>query len=660
MKKVKFTFLATMVLALVLTGCQGISAPEFKESSTAARAAATESSKRVVGYFCEWGIYAAHDSYYATSIPADKLTHINYAFIGLNESNQSVEIYDPWASTDIVYPGDSWDTEYKGNLGQLRKLKKQYPHLKVLISVGGWTKGHGFHAAAATSSTRARAASNLVKFVVDYGLDGIDIDWEYPGVHRNKDPGDEYDKGCPGGIEDKKNFTYFLKAIREELDKQGAKDGKYYELTAAIGIGYDKIAVTEPGEYSKYLDAINLMAYDMHGAFESTVGHQAPLYANPNCKVYDAEMQEKYNIDWSVKKFISEGVPASKIVIGLPFYSRGWNNVSGGYDFDGDGVSDGMFGKGGSTLAGKWGVGGQSPYFAMKELEKTSGWVKYRDNITKACWLYNRSKKELYTYDDADTIKIKCDYINQNNLGGAMYWEIDGDDWKNGYDLVNIIHESVLNGVVFEENPDIGGSGSGGTPVDPEIPETPVIPEIPETPAATGIPGTPAIEQTTWNGEATFGIKMNMWWGNNGTLAELYENGVLIDSKTFTDNTPSAQSYTFTLSNKANGIYSYKVKLSNSSGSSTSNTVKYTVTKGDAAGDIVVVPEEPEIPEEPEEPETPEIPENPSSAEWGTYVSYTAGDVVSYKGSSYVCLVTHVSYSDTWNPKDAPTLWSKK
>ena len=92
MKKVKFTFLATMVLALVLTGCQGISAPEFKESSTAARAAATESSKRVVGYFCEWGIYAAHDSYYATSIPADKLTHINYAFIGLNESNQSVEI----------------------------------------------------------------------------------------------------------------------------------------------------------------------------------------------------------------------------------------------------------------------------------------------------------------------------------------------------------------------------------------------------------------------------------------------------------------------------------------------------------------------------------------------------------------------------------------
>ena len=89
--------------------------------------------------------------------------------------------------------------------------------------------------------------------------------------------------------------------------------------------------------------------------------------------LFTPEMREKYNIDWAVKKFISEGVPASKIVVGLPFYSRGWNNVSGGLDFDGDGVGDGMFGTGGSTLSGKWGVGGQSPYFAVKALE-----AKYR------------------------------------------------------------------------------------------------------------------------------------------------------------------------------------------------------------------------------------------------------------------------------------------
>ena len=160
MNKTK-TILAAMAMALAFTSCKGIVSSDLSEGSRSARAAASaSSSKRVVGYFCEWGIYGAHDNYYATSIPANKLTHINYAFVGLDPSSQAVQIFDPWATTDIVYPGDKWDTQYKGNLGQLRKLKEQYPHLKVLISVGGWTKSNGFHAAAANATTRARAAEN--------------------------------------------------------------------------------------------------------------------------------------------------------------------------------------------------------------------------------------------------------------------------------------------------------------------------------------------------------------------------------------------------------------------------------------------------------------------------------------------------------------------
>ena len=686
MKKVKTALLAASALAMLLTGCQNalnsdasfstdavntsaVSRAAVSSANTTVSSAGT--SKRVVGYFCEWGIYGAHDNYYATSIPANKLTHINYAFVGLDPSSQAVQIFDPWATTDIVYPGDKWDTEYKGNLGQLRKLKEQYPHLKVLISVGGWTKSNGFHAAASTSATRARAAENLKNFVVQYGLDGVDIDWEYPGVDRPKDPNDEYDFGAPGGIEDKENFTLFLKSIREALDAQGKKDGKYYELTAAIGVGYDKIAVTNPGEYSKYLDALNLMTYDMHGAFESNTGHQAPLYANMNCGIYSDDVREKYNIDWAVKKFISEGVPANKIVVGVPFYSRGWNNVSGGLDFDGDGVSDGMFGTGGSTLSGKWGVGGQSPYFAIKALENQSGWKKYRDEVSKACWLYNRGTKELYTYDDQETIKTKCDYINEMGLGGAMYWELDGDDWKNGYDLVNIIYDSVLQGIDF--GTDTGSGNNGGQPVNPgnndnpgntqpdnpgtNVPDNPST-EVPSGSKATGVPGAPSIEQTKWNGDADFGLRMNMWWGNNGTLAELIENGKVIASVTFEDNSPSAQSYTFNISGKANGTYAYQVKLTNSFGSTVSNTVNYTVSQGSQGGTVIVTPEPEPQPENPGNTQ-PEIPETPSGDAWVLNGSYSAGQIVTYNGASYKALVTHVAFSDTWNPQAAPALWER-
>ena len=609
MKKVNAVLAAAAIgFAALFSACKAaeaeVQASKSVASSVSVQSASSSSSgevsktgknaKRVTGYFCEWGIYGAHGNYFPQHIPYEKLTHINYAFVGLNPSTQAVDIYDSWATSEIVNDGEKWDTEYKGCLGLLRKYKAKYPHVKVLVSVGGWTKSHGFHAAAATADSRERAAKNLVDFVVANGMDGVDIDWEYPGVNRDKDGNDQFDMGAPGGIEDKENFTLFLKAIRQALDAQGAKDGKYYELTAAIGVGYDKIAVTNPGEYSKYLDALNLMAYDMHGAFEATTGHQAPLYANPaHDNNPSAEIVEKYNIDWAVEEFLRQGVPASKIVIGLPFYSRGWNDVKGGWDVDGNGTPDGMFGTGGSSLAGTWGVGGQSPYYEVKALEGTSGWEKFRDPISKACWLYNRSKGELYTYDDIETIQTKCNYILDKDLGGAMYWELDGDTWKDGSnELINIIADAMFNGdvpAIDISKPVVDPSDKPSQDGDKPSQDKPAdsgdvtVPEVTDGGKVTGKPGNISLEQTTWNGEATFGLRMNMWWGQNGTVLELLENGKTVQAVALTDNSPSAQSYTFTVENKANGTYEYQAKLTNKFGSSESTVVKYTVTKGSNA-----------------------------------------------------------------------------
>lgn len=857
-------------------------------SGSESRAVSATSGKRVVGYFCEWGIYAAHDQYYVTSIPFDKLTHINYAFVGLNPSTLAVEIYDPWATLEIVYPGEAWDTPYKGNLGMLQKMKLQYPNVKVLISVGGWTKSHGFHAAAATASSRATAAANLVAFMKQYGLDGVDIDWEYPGVDRPADTNDPYDKGSPGGSEDTVNFNLFLKAIRDKLDEQGAADGRHYELTAAVGVGYDKIAVTQPGVYTQYLDAVNLMTYDMHGGFETVIGHQAPLYANPY-DTHDQLVNERYNVDWAVNEFLRQGVSPSKIVLGVPFYSRGWNDVSGGWDADGNGTPDGMFGTGSGSLAGKWGVGGQSPYFTVKQLATQSGWEKFRDPYSKVPWLYNRAAKELYTFDDAVSIGAKMDYALAKGLGGAMYWELDGDDWKNGYDLVNVIADKMLTNVPADTNaPSVPGnlavpsvtqssvnlawsastdnvgvagytvawSASGQTggsktvtgtatavtglaasatytfsvtaydaagnrsaaasvsaktsaPVtDTQAPAAPAglalvsathdglsvswnastdnigvagyevlvdgsvkasandtsatlsglaaataysvsvrafdaagnrsaasaavsmaTKPVEENGPATGVPGTPSLQQSTWNGEASFSLKMDMWWGNNGTRLELLENGVVVHAQTLIDKSPAAQSVTVAMVNKANGTYRYVARLTNRFGSATSNALSYTVTKGTGGntGDT-------QAPTAPANAAVSNVTASGATVSWnassddvgvtvydvswtgpsgsGTVFvtgtscalsglaastayavtvkakdaagnesaaasvslttasdggnagtgwvlngSYTAGQTVTYLGSPYKCLVTHVAYSETWNPQAAPTLW---
>ncbi len=209
-------------------------------------------------------------------------------------------------------------------------------------------------------------------------------------------------------------------------------------------------------------------------------------------------------------------------------------------------------------------------------------------------------------------------------IRGAMTWSINWDasnNWnfskKIGAKLkaMNEASGSTETPVIDPEDPVTPPEDPVTPPEDPVTPpEDPEIPEAGETVKATGIPGTPAIEQSKWNGDATFGIKMNMWWGNNGTLAKLYENGKEIQSTALTDNSPNAQSYVFNLTDKPNGTYAYVVKLTNKYGTVTSNTVNYTVTQGTASTQTpVVIPEDPVvIPEDPVViPEDPVVIEEP-------------------------------------------------
>jgi len=400
-----------------------------------------DSHKKIVGYFPEWGVYSAHNSYAPSDTPFNKLTHINYAFARI--INGEIAIFDDWAATGITF-GESWDSEYKGNLGQFKKLKKQYPDTSVLISVGGWTQSANFHEAALTQAARLKFAASCVAFVRQWDFDGVDIDWEFPTQVRQPDPVDNAgDTGTPrADANEKLTFTLLLKTLREELDKAGAEDGRYYQLTAAVGASVTTINNVETDKYHEYLDFVNIMTYDMHGAWESKTGHQSPLYTNPNI-----EDPFKLTINNAVKLMKEKGVPSSKIIIGSPYYSRGWKGVKN------DGNMAELPGLNASATGGANGIwdggraAGVNPFYHIKEnMENNGDFVKYRDEYTKMPYLYSESKGEMYTYEDEESIAVKAEYVNDNSLGGVIFWEVSADYPSKGSALTTVLFNRLLDG----------------------------------------------------------------------------------------------------------------------------------------------------------------------------------------------------------------------
>ncbi len=406
---------------------------------------APASPKNFIIYFPNWGTYGeAHKNFTVGNIPWDKVTVINHAFLEVNNEFK-LGFTDDWADLSIVYPHSEEDG-LKGHFGEYKYYKQLYPQVKLLASVGGWTRGHNFHAMALTAAGRQTFADSCVEFLDKYPFfDGIDLDWEYPGVHRDPDPGDKYDKGCPGGPEGTVNFTLLLKDLRETFDKNGLT-GKL--LTAAIPAGYDKLALQQPKEYHKYLDFINVMTYDFHGAADPVTGHLSPLYANPKDTAPQKPVNVKkyYNTDYAMKLLVKLGVPKGKLNVGSPWYSRGWKNV------DGNTGINGLFANANGGPVGNWddpdNPGGQNSYFRLKEMETLPGFVKYRDEKSGGSpWLYNAGTGEVYTYEDEVSLAKRCDYIKKKGFGGIIVWEITGDD--KDFTLTNLVYNKLIGSITI-------------------------------------------------------------------------------------------------------------------------------------------------------------------------------------------------------------------
>ncbi len=359
--------------------------------------------RRVIGYFVEWGVYDRN--YRVADIPAAQLTHVNYAFATITDGECAV--YDPWAALELR----------GGNFAQLVEIKAAYPHLKTLISVGGWTLSADFPEVAATAAGRGRFATSCVDFMLEYGFDGIDIDWEYPVTGGLTE----------GAAADTENFTLLLRAVRSELDSRAPAS----LLTIAAPAGSDKVDNLEPAGIAAEVDWINLMTYDFYGGWEPTTNLHNALYMPDGSTAVHAET---YNVDASVQRWLDEGVSADQLVVGVPLYGRGWGGVGS--------TDGGLFQAGRATSEGTWEAG----MFDYDDLvENYIGDTRYTRRLhpsARVPTLYSEETGLFISYEDPESLGEKLDLIDALGLGGVMTWELDGDSVE--HEMVAVMAERLI------------------------------------------------------------------------------------------------------------------------------------------------------------------------------------------------------------------------
>ena len=385
--------------------------------------------KNIIGYFVSWGIYAR--DYDVMDIPVEKINVINYAFANINPNLGIIELGDPYADIDKAYPGDCWDVGcLRGNFHQLQLLKEENPHLKTLISIGGWTWSTYFSDIALTIESREIFAQSCVDFMLEYGFDGIDLDWEYP-IEGGLD-GNHHDS------DDDIHLVALAQRLRELLNEQTTLDGYEYLLTIASSANPNYMDNLSLDSLVEYLDWINIMSYDFHGPWSGDgdpgTNFNSPLFAT-DADTSPEPYATNFNLAASVQNYIVRGVPREKLNAGLAFYGRAYGNVentNNGLYADYDGVAD----------DGTWEDGFYDYWDLSENYIDMVGYDRFWQDEAKVPWLYNTSTQIMISYDDEASIQAKAEYIISENLGGGMFWEFSGD--KDSH-LLNVINEVFNN-----------------------------------------------------------------------------------------------------------------------------------------------------------------------------------------------------------------------
>lgn len=315
----------------------------------------------------------------ADEIAANKLTRINYAFANIEGGR--------------IVNGFKNDDQ---NLATLVALKQQNSSLSVLVSVGGWEWSGNFSDMALNRASRGVFIESVTSYIERHQIDGLDIDWEYPGQAGSTQH---------FRPEDKINFTLLIKELRKRLNREQRRLHRPLYLTIAAGASSSYLAHTEMRKVQRYLDTVNLMAYDYYVPGEAT-GNHAPLFTDP-------DDPKQISAERSIREFEQAGVPAGKIVLGVPFYGHQWGEVAD--------VHHGLF------QPGKPLPKGYAPYSIISGTMLNDGFDRYWDQTSSVPYLYSATQGIFVSYEDAESLAIKSRFVIDQHLGGIMFWDYAGD-----------------------------------------------------------------------------------------------------------------------------------------------------------------------------------------------------------------------------------------
>ncbi|XP_043485682.1 chitotriosidase-1 [Polistes fuscatus] len=368
---------------------------------------------KIVCYFGSWSTYRPDaGKFEVENIDPNLCTHIIYTFVGISEEGE-VKVLDSWQDLPNDYG--------KNGFGRFIKLRQINPNVKAIIAIGGWNEGSTKYShVVANPALRAKFVTSVVNFLKKYDFDGFDVDWEYPNQRGGK-------------ADDKQNYVSLLKELREAFDKHG------YILSAAVGAAESSASQSYIiPEMSKHLHLINLMAYDLHGSWESTTGINAPLYPQKGITGNNA----KLTTDAAVQYWLDQGAPPEKLIVGVPFYGRSFS------------LQNAQNNKVGAPTTGPGMAGeytrepGMLGYNEICKRVQSGKWTVVYDEDQRVPYAY--SDNQWVGYDNPQSLKEKAEYIKAKGLGGAMLWSVETDDFQGAcgekYPLLKVLNNVLLNG----------------------------------------------------------------------------------------------------------------------------------------------------------------------------------------------------------------------
>jgi chitinase len=328
--------------------------------------------KIIMAYFTEWSIY--NRKYDINKIDGNKITHLLYAFMFPHPNKGDL------TRAKLKFPPSPYNEKeqkegalrthdrvaFINNMEKLRQWKKKYPHVKILMSIGGWTLSFNLSKVFAKSLLRKNFIDSVGDLYDTYDfIDGIDIDWEYPSIKVNNNI---------VSSNDNKNFVRVLKELK----------GYYPEmlLTCAIGMGKEKLPHYK--DIDKYCDYVLCMLYDYSGNWDgNNITHHSPVDNGKN------SMKGGY------KMLLDNNFNKNKLIFGIPAYWRGNGKSLSPNDDNEDGYTS---------------------------------WKYIKDKFYNHGIGSLKSPNGMWYGDTMNTLERKLEYVKQEGIKGVFFWELSDMD----------------------------------------------------------------------------------------------------------------------------------------------------------------------------------------------------------------------------------------